>query len=133
MFHFVLGYSLDMKKKALLLFAIMGFVTPGTEAFASAKVTLDRSHHTITVSAHLYFFGPGAHATDQIQGAVDEMNLYWNGGSHLDHSFTPLIVEVDRVKYSFKVVVTGSSTIHSGPSFFSIQSGTEFHLPFRRK
>ena len=89
-----------------LLFFISVFLT--VDANASAKVSYDAARASVELTAQLYFYGPGADAKT-VQVIIDEINLYWNGGTHLNPLLTPLSVTIDSHLVRFHVHVTGQA------------------------
>lgn len=87
-------------KQILILAALIS-----TNAFASAKLALDNDAGTATYTAHIYFFGEKA-TPELAKLAVDEINLYWNGGSHLDKALAPVRIAVSGKTYTVKMNAT---------------------------
>jgi hypothetical protein len=87
-----------------LVMITFGLVLP-VSVQASAKVFFSKKTHSLNLSAHIYFYGVSA--TPQLTKLItDEINLYWNGGSHLHSSFLNLQTQVGGGIESFNMEVT---------------------------
>ncbi len=78
---------------------------PGS-AHASAKLQLSKDGKTLTLTSHLYFYGADANETIA-KDCANEINLYWNGGTHLDSVIRPVSAQALGAKEEFQMQVSG--------------------------
>ncbi len=90
--------------KLFVLIALL-FGLHHNDALASAKVMFNPKAFSLKVVAHIYFYGPAA-TPELAKAATDEINLYWNGGSHLGTDFLTLMTAVGGGQEHFKMNVT---------------------------
>ena len=89
----------------LLLIALLVSVTSGNVAHASAKVYYTPRSHSVNLTAHIYFYGEAA-TENLIKSATNEINQYWNGGSHLDSNYLLLLTHLGGATENFNMQVT---------------------------
>ncbi len=91
-----------MKSMLIIMLALLGL---SSNTFASAIAHLDQDTHTITIKAHIYYYGPAANE-ESAKNTTAEINRYWNGGSNLDQKIEPFTITREYDIYSVNFDVT---------------------------